>query len=244
MQRTVSAGFAPHDPAFIANPYPVYAGLRDSGRIHYHEDTNQWIVPHHADVTTLLRDRRFGRTYHHLATHAEMGRPEDVEEAREFWHLIRNGILDMEPPDHTRVRRLVAKAFTPRMVEALRPKVQELMDGLVDRVQGAGEFDLIAELAEPLPVTVIAELLGIPDADRHHLRPWSAEICRMYELHPTEEDARAASAASVEFSEYLHGLIAERRARPTEDLVSELVHVVDEGDRLTEEEMIGRAFSC
>jgi cytochrome P450 len=239
MQRTVSAGFAPHDPAFIANPYPVYAELRDAGRIHYHEDTNQWIVPHHADVTALLRDRRFGRTYHHLAAHAEMGRPEDAEEAREFWHLIRNGILDMEPPDHTRVRRLVAKAFTPRMVEALRPKVQELMDGLVDRVQGAGEFDLIAELAEPLPVTVIAELLGIPDVDRHHLRPWSAEICRMYELHPTEEDARAASAASVEFSEYLRGLIAERRARPTEDLVSELVHVVDEGDRLTEDEMIG-----
>jgi cytochrome P450 len=239
MQRTVLSGFAPHDPAFIANPYPVYAELRDAGRIHYFEETNQWIVPHHADVTALLRDRRFGRTYHHLATHAEMGRPEDPEVTREFWHLIRNGILDMEPPDHTRVRRLVSKAFTPRMVEALRPTVQRLMDGLVDPVQGAGEFDLIRELAEPLPVTVIAELLGIPDADRHHLRPWSAEICRMYELKPTEEDARAASAASVEFSDYLRELIAERRARPAEDLVTELVHVVDEGDRLTEDEMIG-----
>jgi cytochrome P450 len=239
MQRTVLSGFAPQDPAFIANPYPVYAELRDAGRIHYFEETNQWIVPHHADVTSLLRDRRFGRTYHHLATHAEMGRPEDPEATREFWHLIRNGILDMEPPDHTRVRRLAAKAFTPRMVEALRPIVQRLMDGLVDRVQGAGEFDLIRELAEPLPVTVIAELLGIPEADRHHLRPWSAEICRMYELHPTGEDARAASAASVEFSDYLRALIAERRARPAEDLITELVHVVDEGDRLTEDEMIG-----
>jgi cytochrome P450 len=224
---------------FVANPYPVYAELRAAGRIHYHEETNQWIVPHHGDVSALLRDRRFGRTYHHVATHAEMGRPEDPDSTRPFWHLIRNGILDMEPPDHTRVRRLVAKAFTPKMVEGLRPTIRRLMDGLVDRVDGAGEFDLIREIAEPLPVTVIAELLGIPEPDRHHLRPWSAEICRMYELNPTEEDARAASAASVAFSEYLRGLIGERRKDPAEDLITELVHVVDEGDRLTEDEMIG-----
>ena len=239
MQRTAIAGFAPRDPAFIADPYQAYAELRAAGRIHYHEETNQWIVPHHADVSALLRDRRFGRTYHHVATHAEMGRPEDPDSTREFWHLIRNGILDMEPPDHTRVRRLVAKAFTPKMVEGLRPTIRRLTDGLVDRVDGAGEFDLIKEIAEPLPVTVIAELLGIPGSDRHHLRPWSAEICRMYELNPTEEDARAASAASVEFSEYLRGLIGERRKDPTDDLISELIHVVDEGDRLTEDEMIG-----
>jgi cytochrome P450 len=239
MQRTAPVGFAPEDPAFVANPYPAYADLRGAGRIHYHEATNQWIVPHYTDVNALLRDRRFGRTYLHLATHRQMGRPEDAEEAREFWYLIRNGILDMEPPDHTRVRRLVATAFTPKMVQDLRPTIQRLMDGLVDRVQGAGEVDLIREVAEPLPVTVIAELLGIPEEDRHHLRPWSAEICRMYELRPTEEDARAASTAAVEFSEYLRGLIQERRRRPTPDLIGELVQVVDEGDRLTEDEMIG-----
>jgi cytochrome P450 len=232
-------GFRPRDIAFISNPYPAYAELRRAGRIHYNPETTQWIVPHHADVNTLLRDRRFGRTYHHMATHREMGRPEDPEYTREFWYLIRNGILDMEPPDHTRVRRLVANAFTPRMVEGLRPTIQHLMDGLVDRVDGGGEFDLIREIAEPLPVTVIAELLGIPEGDRHHLRPWSAEICRMYELNPTEEDGRAASAAAVEFSEYLREQIRERRGHPTEDLISELVHVVDEGDRLTEDEMIG-----
>jgi cytochrome P450 len=239
MQRTASAGFAPHEPSFVADPYPAYAALRAAGRIHYYADTDQWIVPHYADVNSLLRDRRFGRTYHHLATHQEMGRPEDAAEAREFWYLIRNGILDMEPPDHTRVRRLVAKAFTPKMVHGLRPTIQRLMDALVDPVAGAGEFDLIREVAEPLPVTVIAELLGIPEGDRHHLRPWSAEICRMYELHPTEDDARAASAAAVEFSDYLRDLIGERRKRAADDLISELVRVVDEGDRLTEDEMIG-----
>jgi cytochrome P450 len=232
-------GFVPQDPAFVAHPYPAYAELRSGGRIHFNEDTNQWLIPHHRDVSALLRDRRFGRTYLHLATHSEMGRDEDPEHTLPFWHVIRNGILDMEPPDHSRVRGLVAKAFTPRTVERLRPRVQAFMDALVDPVEGAGEFDLIREVAEPLPVTVIAELLGIPEGDRHLLRPWSADICRMYELAPTEEDGRIASRAAVEFSEYLRALIGERRDRPGEDLISELVHVVDEGERLTEDECIG-----
>jgi cytochrome P450 len=232
-------GFAPNDVSFVANPYPVYSELRERGSIHWLEETNQWLIPRHRDVSRLLRDRRFGRTYLLLATHAQMGRPEDAEEALPFWWLIRNGILDMEPPDHTRVRRLVAKAFTPRMVEGLRARIQSFMDGLVDEVSGAGDFDLISMLAEPLPVTVIAELLGIPEADRHHLRPWSADICRMYELNPTEEDARAASKAAIEFSDYLRDLIRERRAAPTEDLIGELVQVIDQEDTLTEDEMIG-----
>jgi cytochrome P450 len=238
-QATITELFDPRSLTFIADPYPAYTELRARGRLHYNERTDQWIVPHHADVSGLLRDRRFGRTYLHLASHADMGRPEDAPAAAAFWKLIRDGILDMEPPDHTRVRRLVAKAFTPRRVAELRPVVQRITDRLVDDIAGAGEVDLIATVAEPLPVTVIAEMLGIPEADRHHLRPWSAEICRMYELAPTEEDARAASAAAVEFSGYLRGLIRERRAQPTEDLISGLVHVLDEGDRLTEDEMIG-----
>ncbi len=122
-------------------------------------------------MNALLRDRRFGRTYHHVATHAEMGRPEEPDWHGPFWHLIRSGILDMEPPDHTRVRALVSKAFTPRMVEGMRRPIQQMMDGLIDEVAGAGEFDLIATLAEPLPVAVIAELLGVPDDDRHLLPP-------------------------------------------------------------------------
>jgi cytochrome P450 len=235
----VVVGFAPHDASFVADPYPVYQELRERGPLHYFDETNQWLIPRYEDVSLLLRDRRFGRTYLHVATHAEMGRPEDAEEALPFWRLIRNGILDMEPPDHSRVRRLVAKAFTPRMVEGLRGRIRAYMDGLVDEVRGAGEFDLISTLAEPLPVTVIAELLGIPEVDRHQLRPWSAEICRMYELNPTEEDARAASKAAIGFSDYLRALLRQRRAAPTEDLIGELVQVIDQGDTLTEDEMIG-----
>ena len=164
--------FAPNDLAFIADPYPTYAELRDTAPVLYDEATDHWLVSRYEDVNSLLRDRRFGRTYHHIATHAEMGRPDEPEWHGPFWNLIRAGILDMEPPDHTRVRRLVAKAFTPRYVEGLRPMVQRVMDALVDGVDGMDEFDMLPTVAEPLPVTVIAEMLGVPETDRHHLRPW------------------------------------------------------------------------
>jgi cytochrome P450 len=168
-----------------------------------------------------------------------MGRPEEPDWHGPFWHLIRSGILDMEPPDHTRVRALVSKAFTPRMVEGMREPIQRMMDGLIDGIDGAGEFDLIATLAEPLPVAVIAELLGVPNDDQHLLRPWSADICGMYELRPSEETARTAVRASVEFSEYLRTLSRLRRAEPQDDLISALAQVVDDGERLTEDELIG-----
>ncbi len=187
-------GFEPDDLGFIADPYPVYAELRTRAPIIYDDATDHWLVPRYQDVNSLLRDRRFARTYLHAETHEAMGHEPPPAGHEAFWHLINNGILDMEPPDHTRVRRLVAKAFTPRMVDDLRGPIQELMDGLVHGLSGSGSFDLIATVAEPLPVAVIAELLGIPPADRHLLRPWSADICRMYELHPTDEDAAVAGA--------------------------------------------------
>ena len=232
-------GFDPGDLAFVADPYPVYAELRQREPVWYHGPTDHWLVSRYLDVDALLRDRRFGRTYAHVATHAEMGRPEEPEALAPFWHLIRSGILDMEPPNHTRVRSLVSKAFTPRRVEAMRPRVQAMMDALVDPVRGAGSFDLISTIAEPLPVAVIAELLGVPEADRRLLRPWSADICGMYELNPTDEAAAIAVRACLEFSEYLRALSRERRAEPRDDLISAMGQVVDAGDRLTEDELIG-----
>jgi len=236
---TVAAAFAPSDAGFVADPYPAYAALRAAGRVLYDQRSDHWLVPHHADVAALLRDRRFGRTYLHVATHAEMGRPEEPEHLGPFWYLIRNGMLDREPPDHTRLRRLVAKAFTPRMVERQRDRVQAVVDGLVDRIAEAGGGDLVAGLAEPLSVTVIADLLGVPEADRPLLRPWSAGICGMYEVNPSEEAGRVASRAATEFSEYLRELSRSRRARPADDLVTALTQVVDGGDQLTEDELVG-----
>jgi cytochrome P450 len=236
---TQTHAFTPSDLGFVADPYPAYARLRAAGRVLYDPGSDHWLVPHHADVSALLRDRRFGRTYLHVATHAEMGRPEEPPYLAPFWHLIRNGMLDREPPDHTRLRQLVARAFTPRMVERLRDRVQATSDRLVDAVADAGGGDLIAEVAEPLSVAVISELLGVPEPERPLLRPWSAQICGMYEVNPTEEAGRVASRAATEFSEYLRGLSRERRARPADDLITALAQVVDGGDQLTEDELIG-----
>ncbi len=233
------AAFDPTAHEFVANPYPVYAALRELGPIHYDARSNLWLVTRHVDVTALLRDRRFGRTYLHLATHAEMGRPDEPPEQAPFWNVNRNGMLDREPPDHTRLRNLVSKAFTPRTVEQLRPRIHEIVDGLVSNALQQREFDLLATIAEPLPVTVIAELLGVPEADRHLLRPWSSDICGMYELHPSSSTAQRAVKACVEFAEYLRQLARERRERPRNDLISALAQVADAGDRLTEDELIG-----
>ena len=167
-----------------------------------------------------------------------MGRAEPPAWHAPFHDLNDAGMLDLEPPDHTRLRRLVLKAFTPRTVEAMRGRIQAIVDGLLDAVAGAGEIDLIADYVEPLPVTVIAELLGIPEADRHQLRPWSADICLMYELDPPEASARRAVQASIEFGDYLRSLLADRRAHPGDDLISGLAAVVDDGDTLTEGELI------
>jgi unspecific monooxygenase len=230
--------FDPWDPAFLADPYPAYAELRAQGRVQYYEPTGQWLVPHHADVSALLRDRRLGRTYQHRFTHEDFGRTAPPAEHEPFHVLNDHGMLDLEPPDHTRIRRLVSKAFTPRTVERLRPYVHGLAAELVSGLVEAGGGDLLSEVAEPLPVAVIAEMLGIPEPDRAPLRPWSADICGMYELNPSQETAAKAVRASVEFTEYLRELIEFRRKEPGEDLISGLIAAYDEGDRLTEQEMI------
>ncbi|MGW0998501.1 cytochrome P450 [Streptomyces sp. NPDC002523] len=241
MAAAADLAFDPWDPAFLADPYPAYAELRARGRVVRYEPTGQWLVPHHADVSALLRDRRLGRTYLHRFSHEDFGRVVPPAEHEPFHTLNDHGMLDLEPPDHTRIRRLVSKAFTPRTVERLKPYAVRLAGELTAGLVDAGGGDLLADVAEPLPVAVIAEMLGIPEADRHLLRPWSADICGMYELNPGEETAARAVRASVEFSAYLRELIAERRGKPGEDLISGLIAAYDEGDRLSEQEMISTA---
>ncbi|MCX4812062.1 cytochrome P450 [Streptomyces sp. NBC_01239] len=234
--------FDPWDPAFVSDPYPAYAELRERGRVTYYEPTDQWLVPRHADVSALLRDRRLGRTYQHRFTHEDFGRTAPPPEHESFHTLNDHGMLDLEPPDHTRIRRLVSKAFTPRTVEQLKPYVSQLAGELVDGLVAKGGGDLLTDVAEPLPVAVIAEMLGIPESDRAPLRPWSADICGMYELSPSEETAAKAVRASDEFSAYLRELIAARRKNPGDDLISGMIAAHDEDDvRLTEQELISTA---
>ncbi|GAA4050578.1 cytochrome P450 [Nonomuraea soli] len=224
--------FDPWDPDFVAHPYGVYADLREHRPVSFFEPTGQWLVARHADVNALLRDRRLGRSYLHLATHEEFGKPAEPDFQEPFWRVIRAGMLDVEPPVHTRLRRLVSKAFTPRMVESLRPRVRKTAESLVDAFVAKGGGDLIAEVAEPLPVTVIADMLGIPESDRHLLRPWSADICGMYELNPPIEAQHTAVRAAQEFGDYLR----DRAADPGDDNLIAALAAIDE---LTMDELVG-----
>jgi cytochrome P450 len=222
------------DPAVVADPYPAFRRARAEAPVQWHEGLGLWLAFTHAEANAVLRDRRLGRIWR------------DKEPAERFgsFNLIhRNAILEMEPPDHTRLRRLISTAFARGHVERLRPWVEELagrlVDGLVERSGGAEPVDLLGGMAGQLPVAVIAELLGVPEADRPLLRPWSNAIVKMYEYGRTTEIESAAENAAAEFVAYLRELAADRRANPGEDLLSHLVQVRDtEGDRLTEDELV------
>jgi cytochrome P450 len=226
----------------VADPYPALGRLREGPRALFDERTGQWLVSRHADVNALLRDRRLGRTYLHVATNEEWGRPDPPPDEAAFWDLQNAQMIDKEPPDHTRLRRLVSTAFTPRTVERLRPRIEAIAGGIVDRAAAMGEFDLIGDLLELLPVNVIAELLGIPEADRASLRPWSGDMTLVFELNPSADDRARAVRAGLEFDGYIRGLARQRRSRPTDDLMSELAQVAEAGDRLSEDELVATAI--
>ena len=222
------------DPAVVADPYPAFARARAVAPVQWHERLGLWLAFTHAESNAVLRDRRLGRIW------------TDKQPAERFgsFNLIhRNAILEMEPPDHTRLRRLISTAFARGHVERLRPWIEELagrlVDGMVERSGGSDPVDVLSGMAEQLPVDVIAELLGVPQADRPLLRPWSNAIVKMYEYGRTTETEDAAERAAAEFVAYLRELAAERRTAPGEDLLSHLVSVRDaDGDRLTEDELV------
>ncbi len=222
------------DPAVVADPYPAFARARAAAPVQWHEGLGLWLAFTHAECNAVLRDRRLGRIW---VDKAPAGRFES------FNLIHRNAILEMEPPNHIRLRRLISAAFARGHVERLRPWVEELagrlVDGLLERSGGREPVDLLTGMAEQLPVAVIAELLGVPEADRPLLRPWSNAIVKMYEYERTREREEAAERAADEFVAYLRGLAADRRRKPGEDLVSSLVGIRDaEGDRLTEDELV------
>ena len=222
------------DPAVVADPYPAFARARAVAPVQWHEDMGLWLAFGHAEANAVLRDRRLGRIWTDRAPAERFG---------SFNLIHRNAILEMEPPEHTRLRRLISSAFARGHVERLRPWVEDLartlVDELVERSGGSEPVDLLAGMAEQLPVAVIAELLGVPEADRPLLRPWSNAIVKMYEYGRTAETEASAERAAGEFVAYLRALAAERRTSPGEDLVSHLVSLRDaDGDTLTEDELV------
>ncbi|AFZ68695.1 cytochrome P450 [Deinococcus peraridilitoris] len=228
-----------NDPAFIRNPYPLLAELRQETPVFFEPTWNKVFFARYDDIAAILRDRRFGRSITHILSRDELGWPPPDPRQAAFDHFQDHHLLDAEPPRHTRLRSLVTKAFTPRRVEELRSRVEGIVARSLDRLGEHQQFDLVADVAEELPVTVIAELLGVPEEDRHRLRPWSADIVKLYELGFTPEDQLRANTAVLDFSAYLRALAAERRARPRDDLISALVQVEEQGERLSEDELIG-----
>lgn len=220
------------DPDFVVDPYPVFATARTRGPVLWHEDSRMWLAVGYAAAGAVLRARTLGRVWS----------PPAGEPMPAFALIHVNSLLENEPPVHTRLRRLVAGAFARGHVERLRPRVAELADRLADDVADAGAdggvVDLMPLYAEPLPVAVIAELLGVPEADRVLLRPWSNAIVKMYEYGITAGQRAAAETAAAEFVAYLRDLVAERRRRPSDDLISSMLVETDETGRLSEDELV------
>ncbi|RIH92157.1 cytochrome P450 [Meiothermus granaticius] len=229
-------------PQFVRDPYPLLAELRENLPVFYDEGWNKVFFLRYDDISSLLRDKRLGRSITHILSRDELGWPPPNPLTRDFDRFQENHMLDNEPPKHTRLKGLMLKAFTPARVESLRGKIQSIVHGLIDQAEDRGGMDLLADYAEPLPVTVIAELLGVPEEDRPLLRPWSARIVKLYELGYTEEQAKAANQAVVEFSDYIKRLAEERRRRPGPDLISALVEVEEQGDKLTADELVANCI--
>ena len=224
--------FDPMDPEFLADPYPTYHRLRAEDPVH-HSPLGFWVLTRYEDVAAILRDARF------------IKEPLAALVAARFGSEVPRGVglsmLDRDPPDHTRLRSLVSKAFTPRVVEGLRPRIQAIVDDLIARAEPTGSMDLIEEFAYPIPVNVICEMMGVPVRDHERFKGWSLDIARGLDsiwLPPDSEIPRRSAAARHAISDYFRELIAQRRTSPRADLLSALIAAEEAGDKLNEEELL------
>jgi cytochrome P450 len=226
-----------NQPGFIADPYSQLEYLRAYMPVFFDAAWDKIFFTRHADIVSLLKDKRLGRSMLHILSREELGWPPPNPLIENFQRYQDNVFMDWEPPDHTRIRSLVSKVFTPKQVESLRAKLEGATHKLLDAAERNGRCDFVSQIAEPLPVMMIASLLGIPEVDWPHLRPWSAAIVKMYELGYSEEQMQAADTAAREFMACIGELAEERRAHPQDDLISGLVHVEEQGRKLSEDEL-------
>ena len=233
-----ASGLDFYDPGFLADPYPALGRVREATPIFRNERTGQWMLTRFADVYETLRDRRLGRVYHHRFSHAELGQPEPDPRWASFHQHERWSLLSLEPPDHTRIRKLVSKVFTPRSVTTLTPVIAGLSRQLIDRCREMGTFDLLADYAQRYSVAVVGEVLGMPRADTQRLLDWSHAIVKMYELSASDALKARANAAAGEFIDYTRALIADKRRSPDDRLVAQLAQVTEDGVRLSDDEIV------
>lgn len=223
------------DAAFLRNPYPVLAQLREATPIFRNQTTGQWMLTRFQEVHEALRDRRLGRMGPESRSDPlGTGHPQYPEfDRQERWSL-----LSLEPPDHTRIRRLLTQVFTPRAVQALEPGMRERSKLLLDDCRARPDFDLIADYAQRFSVAVICSLLGVPESASAQLLDWSHAVVKMYELRATEAQRDAAERAAHDFMAFVRDVIAHRRSAPDDGLVSALIAAHSEGEQLTEDEIV------
>lgn len=230
--------FDPTDARFLADPYPILNALREATPVLHDERLDRWFVTRHEDVRACLRDRRLGRNFTHVGSYEEFkATPPDLR-FEAFWDVERYSLLWLEPPEHTRIRKLVAAAFTPRSVAALGEPTERLAQELLEPLRESGRMELLSEFAQPYSIGVICRMLGVPTDRQRDLLDWSHAIVKMYEFETTEEQAAVAEQASYAFRAYIHELIDERRRHPREDMVTALVEARVDGGRLSTEEIV------
>lgn len=223
------------DPEVIANPYPFFLQLRDEAAVvpmHKLFGRQVWFITRYEDATAVLKDQRFSVDWRQLLT-SPFARIAMWLSGVPRFDLSRS-MIGQDEPDHARLRALVSKAFTPRFIEGLRPRIQFLANDLLDKVQDHGEMDLVSEYAYPLPINVISDMLGIPEESREQIRIWSQIIAASSMARPN----RRALKPMNQFADYVEKLAAEKRRNPGDDLISQLVQIEESGDRLNEEELL------
>jgi cytochrome P450 len=233
-----SVSLDPHDPAFSNDPYAAYHAIRAAAPVFFWEQYGFWCFAAHAQVAALLRDRRFGRQILHLTDRQALGWREPPAHLQPFLDVERHSLLSLEPPEHTRLRNLINRAFVSRQVERLAPRLAALANELIDTFEGRRTADLLEEFATPIPVIVIAELLGVPAKMWPRLRDWSHRMVAMYQFGVTRAVEDSAVAATHEFVAFLSDYVAIRRRGKTDDLISQLIAAEAGESRLSEDELI------
>ncbi len=238
---SVSASFDPYDPAFLEDPYPVFDRIREEAPVFRRPGSHgrpAWFLTRYEDVRRALRDRRLGRIHQQAVDRKEWGLPPLRPGWEDFYDVEYWSVVWLEPPDHTRIRGLVIRAFTPGRVAGLKPRIVHHADRLLDAVLERGRMDVVADYAAPLSVRAVAELLGAPVSDWRRMLGWSHRITRMYELNTTEAQARSAVEACGEFREYCLDLMRRRRADPQDDLITALCFARAGGGALTDPQIV------
>ena len=228
----------PRDPAFFGDPYPAYAAIRVAAPAFFWEDYGLWCFASHRDVSALLRDKRFGRQILHVMTREALGWPAAKAHLAAFDAVERYSILELEPPEHTRLRGLVNRAFVSRRIETLGPRIAALAHEQIDTFERQGSADLIAGFAAPIPVAVIADLIGVPREMGPQMLDWSHRMVAMYQFGVTRALEESAAEAARAFAGFMRAHARARRSDLRDDLISELLHAESEGGRLSEDELV------